>query len=176
MKPKCPEITTDIPQITEKLYHIMLYRVHLAWAGFEPINFVVICIDCIGSYKSNYQTITTTTPPSVIGRLLLRYIQHTQAYVTNSVYNNTPSNAIVNAASKAKKIYMCVYCHMSKKSRVGRSGLIFFLSSTKPEIVVPGSGIRFRYLIFENSGKMKNYAVFLPSLLSISTKSYRLNK
>jgi hypothetical protein len=27
---------------------------------------------------------------------------------------------------KAKKKYMCVYCHMSKKSRVGGSGLIFF--------------------------------------------------
>ena len=80
---------------------------------------------------------------------------------------------------KAKKKYMCVYCHMSKKSRVGRSGLIlifFFLLSTKPEIVVPGSRIRFRYLIFENSGKMTNYAVFLPSLLSISTKSQQLNK
>jgi hypothetical protein len=66
------------------------------------------------------------------------------------------------------------YCHMSKKSRVGRSGLIFFfffLLSTKPEIVVPGSRILFRYLISENSGKMTNYAVFLPSLLSISTKS-----
>ena len=79
------------------------------------------------------------------------------------------------ACIRPKKKYMCVYCHMSKKSRVGWSGLIFFyfifLLSTKPEIVVPGSGIRFRYLIFENSGKMTNYAVFLPSLLSISTKS-----
>ena len=37
--------------------------------------------------------------------------------------------------AKAKENYMCVYCHMSKKSRVG------------------------------------HYAVFLPSLLSISTKS-----
>ena len=49
---------------------------------------------------------------------------------------------------------MCVYCHMSKKSRVGRSALIFFSFSklsTKPEIVVPGSGIR--YFIFEISGK-----------------------
>jgi hypothetical protein len=73
---------------------------------------------------------------------------------------------------KAKKKYMCVYCHMSKKSRVGRTGLIFFLLlllSTKPEIVV--SGIQFRYFIFKNSGKMTNYAIFLPSLLSISTKS-----
>ena len=33
------------------------------------------------------------------------------------------------------------------------------------------SGIRFRYFFFEISGKMTNYAVFIPSLLSISTKS-----
>ena len=81
------------------------------------------------------------------------------------------TSMVINSGTKAKKKYMCVYCHMSKKSRVGRSGLIFFLLSTKPKIVVPGSGIRFRYLIFENSGNMTNYAVFLPSLLSISTKS-----
>ena len=54
---------------------------------------------------------------------------------------------------------------------------MFFLLSAKPEIVVPGSGIR--YFIFEVSGKplfveavfydeLRN---FLPSLLSISTKS-----
>jgi hypothetical protein len=66
---------------------------------------------------------------------------------------------------------MCVYCRMSKKSRVGRSGLIFLLLllSAKPEIVV--SGVRFRYFIFEISVKLTNYAVFLPSLHSISTKS-----
>ena len=29
-------------------------------------------------------------------------------------------------SAKAKKKSMCVYCHMSKKSRVGRSALIFF--------------------------------------------------
>jgi hypothetical protein len=44
---------------------------------------------------------------------------------------------------------------MSKKSRVGRMGLIYFyfifLLSAKPEIVVPGSGIP--YFIFEISGK-----------------------
>ena len=45
-----------------------------------------------------------------------------------------------NNPTKAKKRYMCVYCHMSKKSRVGRLGLIIFLLlSAKPEIVVPES-------------------------------------
>ena len=68
---------------------------------------------------------------------------------------------------KAKK-NMCVYCHMSNKSRVGRDYFFYFF------FIIGKTGNSrslFRYFIFENSGKMTNYAVFLPSLLSISTKS-----
>ena len=45
--------------------HIMLHRVHLSWTGFEFPTLVVIGTHCIGSYKSNYHTITTTTAADV---------------------------------------------------------------------------------------------------------------
>jgi hypothetical protein len=37
----------------------MLYQVRLAWAGFELTIIVVIDTNYIGSYNSNYYTLTT---------------------------------------------------------------------------------------------------------------------
>ena len=53
-KPEYPEKTSDLPLVTDKLYHI---------TGFKLSTLVVIGTDCIGSHTSNYHKIMTRTTP-----------------------------------------------------------------------------------------------------------------
>jgi len=66
-KPEDPEKTTNLPQVTDKHEHIMFNS--SPWAGVERTISVMICTDCIGSCKSNYQMIAAPTTPSNLLRV-----------------------------------------------------------------------------------------------------------
>ena len=66
--------------------HIMLYRIHLAFSGFECTTLVMIGTDCIGNNKSNYHTITIKMASCNVGHLGFFNRHKYENYATDELF------------------------------------------------------------------------------------------
>jgi hypothetical protein len=92
------EETTDLSQVTDNLYHIMLYQIHLAMSVVQTHN---VSGDCTGSCKSNYHAITTTTAS-------IRIIEHNKEHNIYNVGNLGPG---LEQAHNVAGLYQLIGTH-----------------------------------------------------------------
>jgi hypothetical protein len=117
-----PEKTTDLPQVTDKHYHIMLFQVNIAWVGFELTTLVMIGTDCLGNYKFSLNIVEShvkhhkPTKPSSFSQKLLNRIEHNLTKIIRKVVNRFKQYTNGLFVILVQQIFSVSYLEYSRKT------------------------------------------------------------
>ena len=143
--PECPEKTSDLPYVTDTIYHIKLYRVHFSWrCWYLPNNFLkykmrrIFKIPLFNSFvfrkRRHCKKYKKQTASSIVGYQLwnINYMGERLLYYYQGVENNfliVKLKSSVMSWNLVNSLRFCVNCKVNvKEMRLMKLFLVISLS------------------------------------------------